>query len=102
MSVVGRPDRHLLRQLAGNGGRQGGVGAKDERHRCPGPVLRNSGKTVNCRYVRYFFFSLSTQFRFQVEKLGSPLNTLSHHLSKVLAYEKGERDMLLLRHEVIN
>lgn len=36
----------------------------------------------------------------QVEKRGSPLNTLSHQLSKVLQYEKGERDMLLLRHTV--
>ena len=37
---------------------------------------------------------------FQVEKLGSPLNTLSNHLAQILKYEKGERDMLLLRHEV--
>ena len=37
---------------------------------------------------------------FQVEKLGSPLDTLSNHLAQILQYEKGERDMLLLRHEV--
>jgi len=36
----------------------------------------------------------------QVEKLGSPLNTLSHHLAKVLRYDPGERDMLLLRHDI--
>ena len=35
-----------------------------------------------------------------VEKLGSPLNTLSHHLSQLLTFEKGERDMLLMRHDV--
>ena len=35
-----------------------------------------------------------------VEKLGSPLNTLSHHLAQLLTFEKRERDMLLMRHDV--
>ena len=35
-----------------------------------------------------------------VEKLGSPLDTLSRHLALRLAYEQGERDMILMRHEV--
>ncbi len=35
-----------------------------------------------------------------VEKLGSPLDTLSHHLAKVLKYGRDERDMILLRHNV--
>ena len=35
-----------------------------------------------------------------VEKLGSPLDTLSRHLANRLAYEPGERDMILMRHEV--
>ena len=37
-----------------------------------------------------------------VEKLGSPLDTLSRHLALRLAYEQGERDMILMRHEVSN
>jgi len=36
-----------------------------------------------------------------VEKLGSPLDTLSRHLANRLAYEPGERDMILMRHEVV-
>ena len=36
----------------------------------------------------------------QVERKGSPLNTLSNQLAKILHYESGERDMLLLRHQV--
>ena len=36
----------------------------------------------------------------EVEKKGSPLDTLSSYLAGTLAYGKGERDMLLLRHEV--
>merc|ERR1712223_202545 len=36
-----------------------------------------------------------------VEKLGSPLDTLSRHLALRLAYEQGERDMILMRHEVV-
>ena len=36
----------------------------------------------------------------QVERLGTPLDTLSHHLAKRLAFEPKERDLLLLRHEV--
>ena len=35
-----------------------------------------------------------------VERLGTPLDTLSHHLAKKLAFEPKERDLLLLRHEV--
>ena len=35
-----------------------------------------------------------------VERLGSPLDTLSRHLALRLAYEQGERDMILMRHEV--
>ena len=35
-----------------------------------------------------------------VERLGSPLDTLSRHLALRLAYEPGERDMILMRHEV--
>ena len=35
-----------------------------------------------------------------LEKAGSPLDTLSNHLAVRLAYEAGERDMLLMRHEV--
>jgi alpha-aminoadipic semialdehyde synthase len=37
----------------------------------------------------------------KVEKLGTPLDTLSHHLANVLSYEPDERDMILMRHEVI-
>lgn len=37
----------------------------------------------------------------KVEKLGTPLDTLSHHLANVLSYEPDERDMVLMRHEVI-
>ena len=36
-----------------------------------------------------------------VEKLGSPLDTLSRHLAHKLCYEPGERDMILMRHEVV-
>ena len=36
----------------------------------------------------------------KVEKLGNPLDTLSHHLANVLSYEPDERDMVLMRHEV--
>ncbi len=50
----------------------------------------------NQSVLGFFFFWPHTQ----VEKKGSPLNTLSHHLAGVLRYQKGERDMILLRHEV--
>ena len=33
-------------------------------------------------------------------KAGSPLDTLSNHLASTLAYAAGERDMILMRHEV--
>ena len=33
-------------------------------------------------------------------KAGSPLDTLSNHLASTLAYDAGERDMILMRHEV--
>eukprot|EP00092_Neocalanus_flemingeri_P105256 GFUD01134873.1.p1 GENE.GFUD01134873.1~~GFUD01134873.1.p1 ORF type:complete len:162 (+),score=34.08 GFUD01134873.1:262-747(+) len=33
-------------------------------------------------------------------KKGSPIDTMSHHLSTRLLYAKGERDMILMRHEV--
>ena len=36
----------------------------------------------------------------QVQKLGSPLNTISNHLSQMLSYKPKERDMLLMRNEV--
>ncbi|XP_037960737.1 alpha-aminoadipic semialdehyde synthase, mitochondrial [Teleopsis dalmanni] len=36
----------------------------------------------------------------KVEKLGTPLDTLSHYLSKRLAFERNERDLVILRHEV--
>ncbi|XP_014213003.1 alpha-aminoadipic semialdehyde synthase, mitochondrial [Copidosoma floridanum] len=35
-----------------------------------------------------------------VLKLNTPLDTLSHYLSRKLAYEKNERDLVILRHEV--
>ena len=35
-------------------------------------------------------------------KAGSPLDTLSNHLASTLAYDAGERDMILMRHEVKN
>ena len=35
-----------------------------------------------------------------LDKAGSPLDTLSNHLAGKLAYEPGERDMILMRHEV--
>ena len=35
-----------------------------------------------------------------LEKAGSPLDTLSNHLAGELAYDAGERDMILMRHEV--
>lgn len=36
----------------------------------------------------------------QVLKLNTPLDTLTHYLSKKLYYEKNERDLVILRHEV--
>ena len=36
-----------------------------------------------------------------LDKAGSPLDTLSNHLAGRLAYGVGERDMILMRHEVI-
>lgn len=35
-----------------------------------------------------------------VERLGTPLDALSHHLANRLAYESKERDLLLLRHDI--
>ena len=35
-----------------------------------------------------------------VEKMGSPLNTLSNHLASVLNFGTDEKDLLLMRHEV--
>merc|ERR1719471_1375933 len=35
-----------------------------------------------------------------ISKKGTPIDTLSHHLNKRLLYGKGERDMILMRHEV--
>ena len=35
-----------------------------------------------------------------VEKMGSPLNTLSNHLAQVLNFGSDEKDLLLMRHEV--
>ena len=35
-----------------------------------------------------------------LDKAGSPLDTLSNHLAGRLAYGVGERDMILMRHEV--
>lgn len=37
----------------------------------------------------------------KVERLGSPLDTISFHLANVLAFEKDERDMILMRHDVV-
>lgn len=34
-------------------------------------------------------------------RLGTPLDTLSHYLSKKLAYEADERDLVILRHDFI-
>ena len=34
-----------------------------------------------------------------LEKLGTPLDTLSSHLARQLSYEAGERDLILMRHE---
>jgi len=34
-------------------------------------------------------------------KLGTPLDTLSHYLSKRLAFNNDERDLVILRHEII-
>lgn len=36
----------------------------------------------------------------KVERLGTPLDTISNHLASTLAYEPNERDMILMRHEV--
>jgi alpha-aminoadipic semialdehyde synthase len=36
-----------------------------------------------------------------VVKMKTPLDTLSHYLSKKLVYEQGERDLIILRHEII-
>ena len=38
----------------------------------------------------------------KVERLGTPLDTISNHLASTLSYETGERDMILMRHEVKN
>lgn len=35
-----------------------------------------------------------------VLKLNTPLDTLTHYLSKKLYYEKNERDLVILRHEI--
>merc|ERR1712029_1324953 len=35
-----------------------------------------------------------------ISKKGTPIDTLSYHLNKRLLYGKGERDMILMRHEV--
>merc|ERR1711941_116233 len=35
-----------------------------------------------------------------IVKMGSPLDSMSTHLSGRLNYAKGERDMILMRHEV--
>ena len=35
-----------------------------------------------------------------INKAGSPLDTVSQHLAARLAYDKNERDMILMRHEV--
>ena len=36
----------------------------------------------------------------KVERLSTPLDTISHHLASILSYEAEERDMILMRHEV--
>lgn len=36
----------------------------------------------------------------KVEKFGSPLDTISNHLASILSFDAGERDMVLMRHEV--
>jgi len=36
-----------------------------------------------------------------IAKKGTPLDTISHHLAHRLSYEKNERDMILMRHEVL-
>ena len=35
-----------------------------------------------------------------VDKQGSPLDTLSTYLSRKLIYEPGERDIIIMRHDV--
>lgn len=35
-----------------------------------------------------------------VLKLNTPLDTLTHYLSKKLYYEKNERDLIILRHDI--
>lgn len=35
-----------------------------------------------------------------VVKLNTPLDTLTHYLSKKLCYEKNERDLIVLRHDI--
>merc|ERR1712008_1850 len=37
----------------------------------------------------------------KVEKLGSPLDTISNHLASTLSYGPSERDMILMRHDVL-
>ena len=49
----------------------------------------------------FFQFQLGLLSEDAVERLGTPLDSLSHHLAKKLAFEPKERDLLLLRHEVI-
>jgi alpha-aminoadipic semialdehyde synthase len=36
-----------------------------------------------------------------LEKKETPIDTLSHHLANRLSYDNGERDMILMRHEVL-
>jgi alpha-aminoadipic semialdehyde synthase len=36
----------------------------------------------------------------KVWRLGSPLDTISHHLASIMGYESDERDLVLMRHEV--
>ena len=36
----------------------------------------------------------------KVERLGTPLDTVSNHLASILSYDSEERDMILMRHEV--
>ncbi|GAB1600841.1 alpha-aminoadipic semialdehyde synthase, mitochondrial-like isoform X2 [Argonauta hians] len=35
-----------------------------------------------------------------IEKRGTPLDTISNYLAKLLSYKKGERDVLLMRHQI--
>ena len=65
-----------------------------------GNLLESLNERVGSDFRTKAIVSLGLAEDRLVVKKGSPLNTLSNHLADVMAFGPGERDMLLLRHEV--